>query len=220
MLNFFYLQENESFIKPIFKKILEDEFRSRGNLQYTLVYVPEGLEADYNKIDHADDDEDDVSLIDEYTRAVSRTDPSIMVAKYTSQTQSRDTVIEQFEKGNIHVLTSMKCLDEGVDVPRSELAIFCASTGNPRQFIQRRGRVLRQHDDKIHAVIHDLVVVPHIDNNDVTYDMERNLVSKELERVVDFADLSMNKSDTYKALKEMLDYYDLNLNDFSKDYDE
>jgi superfamily II DNA or RNA helicase len=206
--------------KAIFKKILEDEFRSRGNLQYTLVYVPEGLEADYNKIDHADDDEDDVSLIDEYTRAVSRTDPSIMVAKYTSQTQSRDTVIEQFEKGNIHVLTSMKCLDEGVDVPRSELAIFCASTGNPRQFIQRRGRVLRQHDDKIHAVIHDLVVVPHIDNNDVTYDMERNLVSKELERVVDFADLSMNKSDTYKALKEMLDYYDLNLNDFSKDYDE
>jgi superfamily II DNA or RNA helicase len=206
--------------KEIFKKILNDEFKSRGNLQYTLVYVPEGLEADYNKIDQADDDDEDISLIDEYTRAVSRTDSSVMVAKYTSQTQSRDTVIEQFEKGNIHVLTSMKCLDEGVDVPRSELAIFCASTGNPRQFIQRRGRVLRQHEDKIHAVIHDLVVMPHIDNNDVTYDMERNLVSKELERVVDFADLSMNKSDTYTALKEMLDYYDLNLNDFSKDYDE
>lgn len=206
--------------KDVFKSILNDEFRSRGNLQYTLVYVPEGLEADYNKVDHADDDEDDVSLIDEYTRVVSRTDPSIMVAKYTSQTQSRDTVIEQFEKGNIHVLTSMKCLDEGVDVPRSELAIFCASTGNPRQFIQRRGRVLRQHDDKIHAVIHDLVVVPLIDNNDGTYEMERSLVSKELERVVDFADLSLNKSDTYTALKDILNYYDLNLNDFSKDYED
>lgn len=206
--------------KEIFKKILQDEFSVRGNLQYTLVYVPEGLEADYNKIDQADDDDDDISLIDEYTRAVSKTDTSIMVAKYTSQTPSRDTVIEQFEKGNIHVLTSMKCLDEGVDVPRSELAIFCASTGNPRQFIQRRGRVLRQHDQKIHAVIHDLVVVPLIDDHDGTFEMEKNLVSKELERVVDFADLSMNKSDTYGALKDILSYYDLNLNDFSKEYDE
>ena len=106
----------------------------------------------------------------------------------------------------------MKCLDEGVDVPRSELAIFCSSTGNPRQFIQRRGRVLRLHRDKIHAVIHDLVVVPEM-AEDSTYNMERRLVEKELSRVVDFADLAMNKSDTYEVFKETLIYYGLNLND-------
>jgi superfamily II DNA or RNA helicase len=103
-------------------------------------------------------------------------------------------------------------LDEGVDVPRSELAIFCASTGNPRQFIQRRGRVLRLHKDKIHATIHDLVVVPEV-ADESTYEMEKGLVKKELERVVDFANLAMNKIDTYETLKNILDYYNLNLND-------
>ena len=49
----------------------------------------------------------------------------------------------------------MKCLDEGVDVPRTEIAIFCSSTGNPRQYVQRRGRVLRLHDDKEKAIIYD-----------------------------------------------------------------
>ena len=105
----------------------------------------------------------------------------------------------------------MKCLDEGVDIPQSKLAIFCSSTGNPRQFIQRRGRVLRLHNDKIYATIHDLVVIPKIDSQENNYDMERNLVRKELERVVDFSNLSMNKMDTYEALKDVLDYYNLNL---------
>jgi superfamily II DNA or RNA helicase len=111
----------------------------------------------------------------------------------------------------------MKCLDEGVDVPRSELAIFCASTGNPRQFIQRRGRVLRTHNDKINAVIHDLVVVPQINRKESYYEMERNLLKKEIERVVDFSELSMNKIDTYEVLQEILDYYNLNLNDFKNE---
>lgn len=72
----------------------------------------------------------------------------------------------------------MKCLDEGVDVPRSELAIFCASTGNPRQFIQRRGRILRKHPDKHIAIIHDLVVAPEFDSTEENYNMERNLLKE------------------------------------------
>ena len=137
-----------------------------------------------------------------------------MVKQYTSNSKNREDILKSYEEGKVHVLTSMKCLDEGVDVPRSELAIFCSSTGNPRQFIQRRGRVLRLHKDKVHAVIHDLVVVPEISVEESNYDMERNLVKKELERVVDFANLAMNKMDTYESLKEVLNYYNLNLNDF------
>ena len=106
------------------------------------------------------DDEDTLHLIDEYTRIVRDIDPHIVVRQFTSESIDRDSMLSDFANGNIDVLTSMKCLDEGVDVPRSELAIFCASTGNPRQFIQRRGRVLRTHNDKRYAVIHDLVVIP------------------------------------------------------------
>lgn len=200
----------------VFKNILDKEFNERGNLKYTLVYVPEGIEPNYDDIDDYIEDQDDISLINEYTRAVSNTDSSIMVKQYTSNTVNRNDVIKGFQQGKIDVLTSMKCLDEGVDVPRSELAIFCASTGNPRQFIQRRGRVLRIHDDKTFAVIHDLVVVPNIDDES-TFEMEKNMIKKELERVVDFSNLAINKIDTYNELRPILNHYNLNLYDIQND---
>ena len=78
--------------------------------------------------------------------------------------KDRDDILKQFQNGQIDVVASMKCLDEGVDIPRAETAIFCSSTGNPRQFIQRNGRILRKHPAKNHAVIHDLVVIPGYEN--------------------------------------------------------
>jgi superfamily II DNA or RNA helicase len=196
-----------------FQSILKDEFKKRKNLKYTLVYVPEGVESNFDFNDYSVETDEENKLINEYTRVVSNTDDSVMVKQFTSNSINREEIFLDYEKGRTHVLTSMKCLDEGVDVPRSELAIFCASTGNPRQFIQRRGRVLRLHKDKIHATIHDLVVIPEISRNDNTFEMEKSLVKKELERVVDFADLAMNKTDTYDTLKDVLDHYNLNLND-------
>ncbi len=198
----------------VFKDILSLEFNKRGSLKYTLVYVPEGKEPNYEEEDILTDDSDDQNLIDEYTRLVSNTDISVMVAQYTSQTKDREQILKDFEAGKIHVLTSMKCLDEGVDVPRSELAIFCSSTGNPRQFIQRRGRVLRLHPEKNFAVIHDLIVVPGVNRSEMTYEMEKSQVRKEIERVFDFSSLSMNRMDTYEALKEILEYYNISLYEF------
>ncbi len=195
-----------------FKGILRSEFDKRKNLKYTLVYVPEGVESNFDETDYSIETEDENRLINEYTRAVNQTDDSVMVKQFTANSSNREEILKNFEESKIHVLTSMKCLDEGVDVPRSELAIFCASTGNPRQFIQRRGRVLRLHKDKIHATIHDLVVVPEV-ADESTFEMEKGLVKKELERVVDFANLAMNKTETYETLKNILDYYNLNLND-------
>ena len=195
-----------------FKEILKSEFDKRRNLKYTLIYVPEGVEACFDETDFSVETDEENRLINEYTKAVSQTDDSVMVKQFTANSTNREVILKDFEESKIHVLTSMKCLDEGVDVPRSELAIFCASTGNPRQFIQRRGRVLRLHKDKVHATIHDLVVVPEV-ANESTFEMEKGLVKKELERVVDFANLAMNKTDTYETFKNILDYYNLNLND-------
>jgi len=184
-------------------------------LEYDIVFVlglEEGIFPHLNSLMSSSETEEERRLINEYTRAVSETDDSIMVKQFTANSSNREVILKDFEKSHIHVLTSMKCLDEGVDVPRSELAIFCASTGNPRQFIQRRGRVLRLHKDKTHATIHDLVVIPEVTDEN-TFEMERNLLKKELERVVDFANLAMNKTDTYDTFKNILDYYNLNLND-------
>ena len=120
-------------------------------------------------------------------------------------------MLSAFAKGDLEVLTSMKCLDEGVDVPRSELAIFCASTGNPRQFIQRRGRILRMHPEKRFAIIHDLVVVPEINEWAENYKMERSLLKSEIDRVRNFATLSENADFAYTELEEILTYYNLPL---------
>ena len=151
------------------------------------------------------------SLIDTYSSIVQSISPITTVKKFTANTGDRNQILDDFAKGELEVLTSMKCLDEGVDVPRSELAIFCASTGNPRQFIQRRGRILRTHKDKHRAVIHDLVVVPYVSSVSENFKMERSLLASELKRVRDFAIMSENADYAYEELSEVLSYYDLSL---------
>ncbi len=201
-----------------FRSIIEGYYEKHGNLNYTLVYVPEGNEVgDYKGtevFDKEEFDEDEVtqSIIDIYTSVVKDVDKDVTVRKFTSNSTGRDEILEQFAKGDISVLTSMKCLDEGVDVPRAEMAVFCASTGNPRQFIQRRGRILRKHPDKEYATIHDLVVIPTI-NDDECFEMERKLLKNELERVRNFALLSRNSADSFSELLQIMNYYNLNLYD-------
>ena len=105
------------------------------------------------------------------------------------------SILKSFSDGDIDVLLSMKCLDEGVDVPRAENAIFLSSTGNPRQFIQRRGRVLRRHKDKNKASIWDMIVVPPDVEDSQEQSLERNLFLGEVKRIVNFAALADNKID-------------------------
>lgn len=201
----------------VFKEILQDRIAEKGDLKYTLVYVPEGNFPDtyaadtYDSHDVIKDDPESEHLIDEYTQAIREAGPRITVKQFTSQSSDREQTLKDFADGQLQVLTSMKCLDEGVDVPRSELAIFCASTGNPRQFIQRRGRILRTHKDKEYATIHDLIVIPEVNPESDSYRMEKNLVRTELNRVKNFAMLSRNLDYTIQELDEVLDYYKLSI---------
>lgn len=204
--------------KDTFRNIIEERYKENGNLKYTLVYVPEGLKPDstadvYDSFDMVEDDAESDKLIDEYTQIVMNVSPTTTVRKFVSGQKDRESILKDFGNGDLEVLTSMKCLDEGVDVPRSEMAIFCASTGNPRQFIQRRGRILRTHKDKKYAYIHDLVVVPDIGADCVDYEMERKLILSELKRVRDFASLSRNLDYSYTELEEVLNFYNLPLLD-------
>ena len=201
-----------------FKKIIEERYEKNGNLKYSLIYVPEGNKPDYfpeadlfDKTEQVVDDAVSDHLIDIYTEVVMRVDKFITVRKFVSGQKDRDEILADFAKGKLQVLTSMKCLDEGVDVPRSELAIFCASTGNPRQFIQRRGRVLRKHPDKYMAEIHDLVVAPEVSVTSSSYKMEQSLLKGELMRVKNFSMLSENPSYSQMELKAVMEHYGLNM---------
>ena len=202
----------------VFKNIIEKRYQTKGNLKYTLVYVPKGNMPDYigsnddfDRSEDIGDDNDAEHLINQYTQVVTEVDDHVTVRKFVSGQKNREEILSDFADGKLQVLTSMKCLDEGVDVPRSELAIFCSSTGNPRQFIQRRGRVLRTHPDKKMAELHDLVVVPELNPNSSSFRMEQSLLRGELMRVNNFALLSENPSFSEMELRDVMNRYGLNL---------
>jgi superfamily II DNA or RNA helicase len=195
-----------------FESIISSLRKEVNGLQYLLVYAPEGYYNDEETLeDSFPEVESDSRIIDNYSNIIRTVSPETTVTQYTSESEEKELILSGFEKGKIDVLLSMKCLDEGVDIPRAEKAIFCSSTGNPRQFIQRRGRILRKHPEKRFAKIYDLVVIPKVSLSSLSYDIERNLVKKELERVVHFAYMAINKYEAIESLREICNYYDLNL---------
>jgi superfamily II DNA or RNA helicase len=110
----------------------------------------------------------------------------------------------------------MKALDEGVDIPITKNAIFCASTGNPRQFIQRRGRVLRTYEGKKHANIYDMIVVPSVDlminETSELKDMEIRIFRSELMRVAHFLYSSENMMEIInEKIREVAEQYNLDI---------
>ena len=110
--------------------------------------------------------------------------------------EKRQSLLRRFASGQLQGLVAMKCLDEGVDVPGTQSAYILASSSNPREFIQRRGRILRTAPGKTEAQIHDLIAVPSLNleviRNSAVYDMERTILRRELGRFHEFAQTAEN----------------------------
>ena len=132
------------------------------------------------------------------------------VNTYTSETPlaEREQMRRQFETGQLQGLVAIRCLDEGVDIPAIQNAVILASTGNPRQFIQRRGRILRPHPDKKRATLFDMIVMPP-ELERQTWEVERNLLRKELKRFIEFANLADNAEEARTKLFALQEKYAL-----------
>ncbi len=132
------------------------------------------------------------------------------VNTYTAQTPltEREDLRRKFETGELQGLVAIRCLDEGVDIPAIQTAVILASSGNPRQFIQRRGRILRPHPGKQRATLFDMIVMPPELERE-TWEVERNLLRKELRRFVEFADLADNAGAARKKLLYLQEKYGL-----------
>lgn len=142
------------------------------------------------------------------------TNLNLRVAKFTAKesTSERRELLEMFASGHLQALVAMRCLDEGVDVPSTRTAYILASSSNPKEFIQRRGRILRQSPGKEYAEIHDLIAVPplkfqHYSN--ATFATERKIVEKELKRFNEFAGLALNKNQALAKMGEFAKIYNL-----------
>jgi len=104
-------------------------------------------------------------------------------------------------------LVAVKCLDEGVDLPVCDSAILIACSRSTREFIQRRGRVLRKHPSKAIATIHDILVLPFTNSHDA-YGLspsEYGFVEAELRRVEEFAKNAINKEEI--RINELYDLF-------------
>jgi superfamily II DNA or RNA helicase len=111
--------------------------------------------------------------------------------------EQRKVVLRDFADGRFDFLTAIRCLDEGVDIPGASHALILASSRNEREFIQRRGRVLRRAPGKDRSVIHDPIVVPFTLDADgypasPLREAEQLIISRELQRAELFIDAAEN----------------------------
>jgi DNA phosphorothioation system restriction enzyme len=220
------LEENEALQQALFKRarligtarqkldVLMDLFERQTEHSHSLVYCSDGSTGVDTK-GHRH--------VDATTRRL-REETNLNIERFTAREDQgeRERLLSGFESGDIDVLTSIRCLDEGVDVPATKTAYLLASTTNPRQYVQRRGRILRRHANKEFAVIHDFVTVPDTSRHpkmlsDEQYNVEQKLIRKELERVSTFTDAARNHPDaevtgvptTAGTLRETKRRYDL-----------
>ncbi len=139
----------------------------------------------------------------------------LLVHRFTAEEKAkeRQTLLADFADGKVQALVAMKCLDEGVDVPSTRTAYILASSSNPREFIQRRGRILRKAPGKEFSVIHDLIAVPPTmaaaERNSPTFESERSIMRRELQRFKEFANLALNKYQTLDVIWDMAKRYGL-----------
>ena len=175
---------------------------------HSLYYCGDGW-VDY---DDEDDDDDDASLSGRQVEVVSQLLDSLgwKVCRFTAREsrREREDILRNFRLGVIDAMVAIKCLDEGIDVPACSTAYFLASSRDPRQFIQRRGRILRRSRGKTIATIYDYIVVLPDEANDES-GAARNLIRSELERVAEFSSLAQNHYAAYQTLRPVLMSYDL-----------
>ena len=95
------------------------------------------------------------------------------------------------------VLLAIQCLDEGVDIPSAEIGIILASSGNEKEFIQRRGRLMRPFQGKSKAEIYDFCVLPE---NPADPLADLGVVDVELRRIATFAEDALNLEEVEEFL--------------------
>lgn len=156
----------------------------------TIVFCPDGVDESGNDL---------LSLYKKelWERFVAK-NKFVIMNEYVQGTERN--VIESFAAGTIHILFAKQRLNEGIDIPSAKRAIFISSSTSEREFIQRRGRVLRKAPGKLIAEIFDFIVVPSDRNSKYAI----SIIESELKRAMDFAQTAENYAEIEKILRVYL----------------
>lgn len=189
---------------------LEGKIAKYKNDNHILVYCGA------TKVNEQDEDGSDLRQIDAISKMLWNK-YEMHTSQFTSNenTSARNTLKIKFAEGeDLQALIAIKCLDEGVNIPSIKTAFILASSRNPKEYIQRRGRVLRKFKGKDYAEIYDFITLPRkLDdaiestNDDLKY--EKNLVKNELNRMLEFKKISQNPLDSDELIEKIKDSYHL-----------
>lgn len=167
-----------------------------------LVYCPPGyVVTDTDSDDDDSDVEPDlINLLEETTKIIASHDVTVTTIIGQTPEKQRRSRLNEFKSGEWDCLCAIGCLDEGVDVPAIERAVVLYSIDRERQFIQRRGRILRKdrRNEKKEAEIFDVVLLPPKDQLQTV--AARQLLEKEMRRYREFAELALNREDADKII--------------------
>lgn len=171
------------------------------------------------------DDGGQERLINDITRMLNE-EIGIVAHKFTAEEDIKERIKlkELFADGFYQALTAIKCLDEGVNIPCIQKAFIMSSTRNPKEFVQRRGRLLRKSHGKDKAIIYDFVILPR-PLNEVRYgdiENDKNIVYGELARVYEFGRLALNEHETQKFIADIEYAYNISFerDDYAEMYEE
>lgn len=194
-------------------RVLSEKIYPYKDDNYILVYCGATKMVDSDDLDDSGIAEDKRQI--EVVNRILGNNLKMMIHQFTSQEsrKEREEIKRQFANGQgYQALVAIKCLDEGVDIPSIKTAFILASTTNPREYIQRRGRLLRQSEGKEFAEIYDFVTLPRDIEKMISLTREetvgdRRLVYNELVRAKEFARLSLNAATASKELTKIEEYY-------------
>lgn len=158
----------------------------------TIVFCPDGK--DENGMDFLE------VYKSEFWNELKSKGKIVRMSEYVQGTKRN--VIESFTAGAIDILFAKQRLNEGIDIPAAKRAFFIASSTSEREFIQRRGRVLRKSPEtnKTLAEIFDFIVVPP-DRNSI---YAQSIVENEIKRAMDFAATADNYAEIEMILRKYL----------------
>ena len=134
-------------------------------------------------------------------------DMGIRTSQFTANENMdrRMELVDMFNKQEIDALVAIRCLDEGINIPSIKSALILSSNDDYREFVQRRGRILRKYKGKKSADIYDVVVLPSA--------MCPKMAIIELRRYYEYAKLALNKEERLAELQTLLSQYGLRLED-------
>lgn len=183
-------------------QVLRELMSTRLDTSHTLFYCGDGTVEEPTS-------EETLRQIEAVTKLLGY-ELGYRVDMYTAETplSEREDLRSKFDSGELQGLVAIRCLDEGVDIPSVRTAVILASSSNPRQFIQRRGRVLRRFPGKKEATIFDMIVLPP-KSKEAYYESEKRLVRNEFQRYLEFAELAVNAGEVRGKLIEKLNEYSM-----------